>query len=124
MAAALRKIPDCPGGRPRLLLPSDRSETKNQPRANRVFGGVGAVAAEGMNARPDHRLAGMARRRRPRPRNSGRNNHAHCVTHASRCAAERGADGASAPLLPRVISFPAFPQFAITRKSVYRLTLC
>ena len=38
--------------------------------------------------------------RRPRPRSSGRNQNAHDVTYASRCTAERGADGASAPSLP------------------------
>jgi hypothetical protein len=38
--------------------------------------------------------------RRPRPRSSGRNESAHDATHAPRCTAERGADGASAPSLP------------------------
>src|SRR4051794_6372250 len=38
--------------------------------------------------------------RPPRPRSSGLNNYALCVNHAISCAAERGADGASAPSLP------------------------
>jgi hypothetical protein len=39
--------------------------------------------------------------RRPRPRSSGRNGQAHDIIHAPRCAAEHGADGASASSLPR-----------------------
>jgi len=39
--------------------------------------------------------------RRHRPRISGRNGIARDADHAARCAAERGADGASAPSLPK-----------------------
>jgi hypothetical protein len=49
------------------------------------------------------RLVGMARLRRPRPRISGRNPRARDAIHAPRCAAERGADGASAPSLPKPV---------------------
>ncbi len=95
-----------------LLRSSQQSCTQAQPQRVKVKDRAGIQSRAPFTGDP-LRLCldasacpcpvGTARLRRPRPRSSGRNTQARCVIHASRCAAERGADGASAPSLPNAL---------------------
>jgi hypothetical protein len=79
------------------VFPLLRLVLRTQPRSVPIFWGQGQIGAHLDTVLVE---VGMSRLRRLRPRSAGGTNDAHSTHPATRCAAERGADSASALSLP------------------------